>query len=422
MASFIILILLSSQYFAAFAYNPPDSLRYISIKALVISAEDNSPLVFASVYLEPGNIGTVTNSEGIFLLKIPYHYSESNIVIKSLGFKKRMLSINELSEETNIIRMDPALIPIEEVTISLLDPKAILADAIKSIADNYSRTAVEMNGFYRESIRKNNKYLSVGEAVIDIYKASYTKITDSDRIRILKGRKAQNIKNSDTLIMKFQGGPLLLSELDLIKHPGIILTESEFLHYNYVLEGMVEIGEQHCYKIGFAPKNDEEGYLYCGNIYIDVESSAIVNIELEVCQGHKEEAVSWFIKKKPFGLKMYLLNAKYIVSYRIMDDKWYIHYIRTELSFKSRWKKKLFSSNFYITSETAVTGIDKSAVSKPKAKEAFSYHDVFSEQVSDFSDPDFWGVSNVIEPERSIQEAISKISRKLNRKQKSLFK
>ncbi|MEZ4841092.1 MAG: hypothetical protein R2821_06150 [Flavobacteriaceae bacterium] len=40
---------------------------------------------------------------------------------------------------------------------------------------------------------------------------------------------------------------------------------------------------------------------------------------------------------------------------------------------------------------------------------------IISDEASGFSDPDFWGAYNVIEPEKSIEAAINKIRRQLKR-------
>jgi len=37
------------------------------------------------------------------------------------------------------------------------------------------------------------------------------------------------------------------------------------------------------------------------------------------------------------------------------------------------------------------------------------------DDVSGFSDPDFWGDNNIIEPEKSIENAIEKIQRQLEK-------
>ena len=50
-----------------------------------------------------------------------------------------------------------------------------------------------------------------------------------------------------------------------------------------------------------------------------------------------------------------------------------------------------------------------------KAKDRLRPNVVITDQVSGFSDPDFWGPLNVIEPEKSIESAINKIRRQLRR-------
>jgi hypothetical protein len=61
----------------------------------------------------------------------------------------------------------------------------------------------------------------------------------------------------------------------------------------------------------------------------------------------------------------------------------------------------------------AVTDRTDQEVIKFAGKEKVRYTDVFSEKVSAFADPDYWGDYNVIEPDQSIESAIRSLSRKL---------
>ena len=46
-------------------------------------------------------------------------------------------------------------------------------------------------------------------------------------------------------------------------------------------------------------------------------------------------------------------------------------------------------------------------------KERLKKGDIFVENLSAFTDPDFWGEYNVIEPDQSIDAAIRRLARKL---------
>ena len=48
-------------------------------------------------------------------------------------------------------------------------------------------------------------------------------------------------------------------------------------------------------------------------------------------------------------------------------------------------------------------------------KTKFKANTILAGEVSGFRDPDFWGAYNVIEPEKSIQQAIDKIQRQIRR-------
>jgi hypothetical protein len=64
-------------------------------------------------------------------------------------------------------------------------------------------------------------------------------------------------------------------------------------------------------------------------------------------------------------------------------------------------------------SDIAVTDRTDQEVIKIAGKDKIKLTDVFSEKVSAFTDKEFWGDYNVIEPDQSIESAIRKLSRKL---------
>ena len=115
-------------------------------------------------------------------------------------------------------------------------------------------------------------------------------------------------------------------------------------------------------------------------------------------------------------MKVDIESANYLVKYRVYEDTWYLSYVRSELNFRCKWKKKLFSSRFGLMTEMAVTDLDRENITKYKYKQATRMSDILSEQVSQFEDPDFWGVDNIIKPDESIEAAIAKLSRKMRRR------
>ena len=67
----------------------------------------------------------------------------------------------------------------------------------------------------------------------------------------------------------------------------------------------------------------------------------------------------------------------------------------------------------------AVTDWNNNLVAKINPENRIRPSIILSDEASGFSDPEFWGEYNIIEPEKSIESAIRKISRQLSRIEKS---
>ena len=387
----------------------------ITLKGKVVDLETGTPLVFASVAVTESNIGIITNIDGEFTLKISKELLGNNIEVTFLGHKNKVVPISSLRDNgyKNIISLETAPIPIKEIIVRPIDPEAIVEKAITRIGKNYESVPNLMTAFYRETIRKNRTYVSIGEAVVEIFKAPYSNDLRFDGARIYKGRKNSDVEKMDTVLFKLQGGTTSVLQLDIAKNTEAILTMDAMKYYDYSLTGVIEIDNKPHYVINFIQKPSVEQPLFMGTLFIEMESSAITEAEFGFNLSDKAAARAIFIRKKPFGMEVTPEVATYRTKYREQNGKWYFYYSRAEVKFKVDWKKKLFNTYYTTMSEIAVTDRTDQEVIKFAGKEKVRYTDIFSEKVSAFADPDFWGEYNVIEPDQSIESAIRKLSRKL---------
>lgn len=393
-----------------------DTVKFKAFSGKIMDNQSKEAIVFANVYLDGSNIGTVTNSDGEFLLKIPSNKRNAKIGIAHLGYKNLLLDVDQLAESRNMIYLDPVTIPIEEVTIHFSDAEQLVYLALMKKSDNYSKHPVMLTSFYRETIKQNRNYVAVSEAVLDIYKSPYIQTLETDRSRIYKGRKSQDVKKMDTVFFKLQGGPYTALMLDVVKHPGEVLSEEFINLYDYSFSGVNYIDNRETYVIDFKQKPYVEDPLYKGKIYIDAANLAFTGIDFDLNINDPELVNRMFIRKKPAGMKVDVLGAGYLTKYRQVDNTWYLNYVRIEASFRCKWDKKLFNSIYSTMTEMAVTDMDFENVNKLKYKESSKFSDVLAEQVSQFEDPDFWGEYNIIKPDESIEAAIEKIGKKLKKR------
>jgi hypothetical protein len=387
----------------------------VTIKGKVVDADTKNPLVFASVAVMETNVAIVTNIDGEFTLKISETSSSKNVEVTYLGYKNKIIPISDLKNNggKNVIELVSAPIPIKEIVVKPLDPYEIVTKAIQNIGKNYESVPNLMTAFYRETIRKNRTYVSIGEAVVEIFKAPYTSDARFDGARIYKGRKSSDVQKMDTVLFKLQGGPVSVLQLDIAKNTESILTKEAMEYYNYSISGVIEINDKPHYVIDFIQKPDVDIPLFMGSLFINIETYGITEAEFGFNLQDKEAAASMFIRKKPVGMKVTPEIATYKTKYREQDGKLYFSYSRAEVKFKVNWAKKLFHTFYTTMSEIAVTDRTDQEVIKFAGKEKIKYSDVFTEKVSAFADPEYWGDYNVIEPDQSIESAIRKLSRKL---------
>jgi hypothetical protein len=392
-----------------------DQQNLVTIKGKVIDAESRAPLVFATVAVKESNVAIVTNIDGEFTLKVGDLSTSKSLEVSFLGYKNKTIALSELKDNgyKNVITLEAAPIPIKEIIVKPLDPVSIIEKAIYNIPKNYESVPNLMTAFYRETIRKNRTYVSIGEAVVEIFKAPYNSDMRFDGARIYKGRKGADVEKMDTVLFKLQGGPVSVLELDLAKNSETVLTKAAMENYNYSLSGVIEIDNKPHYVIDFIQKPSVENPLFMGSLYIDMDSYAITEAEFGFNLSNKEAAQSIFIRKKPLGMKVTPEIATYRTKYREQGGKWHFAYSRAEVKFKVDWNKKLFNTYYTTMSEIAVTDRTDQEVIKFAGKDKIRYTDVFSEKVSAFTDKEFWGDYNVIEPDQSIESAIRRLSKKL---------
>lgn len=391
-----------------------DTTSYTTLTAKIIDQDTREPIVFASVFQTNTSIGTVTNSDGEFILKVPGKKPAGTISITHLGYKNKEVKISELSDNSTIV-LESYSIPIEELVIRNLSPQALLIEALNKKRENYSLEPEMQTGFYRETIKQNRNYVSISEAVLDIYNSGYRDNFDFDRIKIYKGRKSKDVKKMDTILVKFQGGPRTAMFLDLMKNPGVILDPDYFGYYDFKLNGIVKINDRDNYVIEFAQARSFDIPLYQGKVYIDVESIAITSVDFKLSEKSLKQAAGLLVKKKPASMKIDVQRGNYLVNYRMIDGKWVLNYVRSEVIFKSKWDRKLFKSTITAMFEMAITDRDLENIDRFPYKMTVKFTDVLADQVEAFQDVDFWGEYNTIKPDESIETAIKKLNKKLMR-------
>ena len=387
--------------------------NFIEYKGIVKDSDSKKPLGYVNINVVGSNIGTVTNTEGEFSLKVSIYLKDVTLRISHLGYKEKEVSTTSFNEKKSItISLEPDTIELSTVSIhAFKDAKTLVKAMLNREGKNYTKDKTLMTAFYRETIKKRNKNASLSEAVVEIYKQPYSS-TENDKINLIKARKSVDYSRLDTLAIKLQGGPFSALYNDILKYRQFIFTENDLKDYDFKFEEPSRVNNQDVYVISFKQRDDVYEPLYYGKLYINEESIALVSATYNLNVENSELASELFVRKKPRKVAVTPTNANYRVDYRIKDGLWYYGYSSISLTFKVNWENKLFNSLYTLQSEMAITDW-KNDTNSENSRNFLRPSVILSEEASGFSDPKFWGEYNIIEPEKSIEKAIEKISKQL---------
>ena len=355
----------------------------------------------------PGrHYATVTNADGDFTIKSDQPVSE--VVFSYLGY--RTLRQKAVGAPLRI-RLTPESMPLAEASIVMGDPREILGEAIRRIPDNYSKNPELMECFYRETVRKRNRYIFVSEAVARLYKTGYDGNIYRDRAALEKSRILLSQRRTDTLSVKMQGGPTQALTFDVVKNPEILFDEEELSLYEFEMGMPTYIGDRIQFVIHFRPGSRPVDWaLFHGTLYIDRDLLSFTRIEMSMDMSDVDKATRQMIIKKPLTLRVTPKELSVVISYRLKDGQSRLEYFRSTMRFNCDWKKRLFATAYAVVNELVVTDLREPAVPIARA-EAFRSVDYLIEKAAEFQDPDFWKDYNIIEPSESLEHAIGRLRR-----------
>tara|TARA_R110002049_G_scaffold97782_4_gene238159 strand:+ start:196 stop:1458 length:1263 start_codon:yes stop_codon:yes gene_type:complete len=389
--------------------------NFKEIKGKVVDSKTNKPLIFTDLVITDSNISTITNSDGEFLLKIPNSLADATLTISRLGYDKKQIPISTLDDNVKIQLLE-AITELKEIEIATFkDAKALLKETLKRKSTAYNNENTLMTAFYRETIKKRRRNASLSEALVQIHKQPYNSFK-KDAIELIKARKKTDYSKLDTIAVKLQGGPFSNLYTDIIKYPEYIFTTEDIDLYDFSFGASTQINNNMVYVVNFKQKPNIITPLYYGKLYIDSKSLALTSAVYSLNVENKELSSQMYIRKKPRKVDVYPTEANYRVNYRTQNGKWQYTYSNISLTFKVNWRGKLFNSVYTLSSEMAITDWEINDTKYVKVREnIIRPTTVLVDEVSGFTDPEFWGEYNIIEPEKSIESAIEKIRKQLKR-------
>ncbi|MEL6717687.1 MAG: DUF5686 family protein, partial [Bacteroidota bacterium] len=126
-----------------------------SVKGVVLSKEDKTPLPYASVYVMNSSVGTYCNEQGVFEIK-----GESRqfiLVVSLIGFENQKIGVDTRKDSFVTVLLEESLLELNEAVVEgkkenvgksimrkvIANKAKVLSKATRYSADSYYRTSME---------------------------------------------------------------------------------------------------------------------------------------------------------------------------------------------------------------------------------------------------------------------------------------
>lgn len=389
---------------------PADVPSYVS--GIILDDESGEPLSFATAALKNNGKGSIANLNGEFRLIIPFDCMTDTLSVSYLGFMDREIPVEQALGNNFTIRMKREFISIPEIIIRTKFPQDIISKALASISQNYGNTPALLNGFYREGVMKKQELQVYSEAILKIYKSSYTGSFQNDQIKVLKSRKIENRELQDTLAIRLKAGLSTCLELDGIKNIFDFLSRESMPDYIYRMTDIVSVDDDAAFVIDFEQKEGVEVPLYKGSVYINTDDYAVLHADFELHPKYINKMKDTFVTSTSRGFITWPVTVKYSTSYRKVNDRYFLSHVRGDLVFLSRQKQKLFNTQFKVFFELAITGMSTDNVTRFEKEELAPIHSIFSKTLPNY-DPAFWENQDFLKPEDNLLQELKNMNVRL---------
>jgi hypothetical protein len=386
------------------------ALKFIT--GIVVDGESNEPLPYATIGLKNEGRGTVSNNNGEFGLKISPGNYDDTISVSYLGFYGREIPVRQSLGNNFRISMRREFISITEIIIRNQIPQEIIYKSLASIPRNYGNTPAGMTAFYREGVLRKSQLQTYSEAILRIYKSAYSGSLLNDQIKVFKSRKIENINVTDSLSVRLKAGLSTCLQLDGIRNDFDFMSADNVEEYSYRLTDIISYDEETAFEIEFGQREGFEIPMFRGSMFINTSDYALLKAEFEINPGYLNKMKGSFISNPSRGFSTWPVSVKYAVTYRKVNDRYFLSHVRGDLEFASKQKKRLFNTQFNVFFEMAVTSMSLTGVTRFEREELAPIHSVFSRNITDY-DPVFWENQDFLKPEENLLQAIKNMDARL---------
>jgi hypothetical protein len=385
----------------------PLQLQHIIVRGNVTDLKSAEPVSFCNISVVGKALGTMSNNNGNYTIKIPAKFQKDTLRFTCLGYSPFDIPIANIADSILNVRLDKTVYHLKTVDVVHYQPASVLQNFFDHLSKNYNDEYTLFTTFYREIVQENSSYTEVSEAVLNILKAPYSIDYRDDMVKFIKGRKSSDIQPFNDIKFKLKGGPYYITKLDVIKNNESFIDPAFIQLYTYEFQKRTLIDGRETASISFTPIYNLRDLLYEGTLYFDIETWALSRVEFNYTRQGLQEARNLMVEKEPKGCKVIPSELSYQVQYKLVGQKWYLLSAQSTIQIKILNKEKKQRTKFKCISEILTTNIEIGNLQHFNRKDIFRPYEFMTEKIDGY-DKAFWENYNVIQPEEELYNALKK--------------
>ena len=147
---------------------------------------------------------------------------------------------------------------------------------------------------------------------------------------------------------------------------------------------------------------------FSGEIYIDLNSLAIVKVNFNFTRESIKKLKNSFILKQSRTIKAHPIDANYSISYKKqLNGFYYIDHIKGCLKLKVKKRQQLLASIYETSFEMISTDVNTNDVSRFSKRETLNLHQIFTEIGTPYNSQ-YWVDETFIIPENDLTKALAR--------------
>jgi hypothetical protein len=367
-----------------------DSTTFFTISGKILDGDSKESLPHAMLRLKDKSIGTVANTLGEFDFHIPGEYYNDTVEVYMLGYYNYQIPIAQIANlDSFVALLNVRITELDAVIITPvpLNANQILAKAMQLSKTNYPTEPFMLFGYFRDSKKENNQYVSLIEAAVRIYDSDYT-TAPKRRRRLLERVAIDQIRRSFDYTGNKEWLEIISKENSLKE-----LLGSNFLRYQYgafdllnnnkfVREDDVYYNDKLLYVISIPDFPTTE-------IFIDSKTYAIVKFHYSGNASEEAEMIDE-------NTQRVIADVGRDFEFQEYKGKMYLKYLKTETHYQYidiPTQAVVNTIDLYL--ELSINQIQTEDVRKLSGSETMNKHKGLETQIGPYSES-FWRNYNII--------------------------